>query len=136
MLIICSFWSNTECSRNHMFYEFDLFVLIKKSSANNVRGKAKWTNQYLCLYFVSIFVSICCINIYINILYQYLYQNFVSIFVQMKKSGGNNKRGEAKWTNQEKHLSREKTKRSNLCKNCKKERKTSKVYLSLSKKWK
>ena len=28
----------------------------------------------------------------------------------MKKSAGNNVRGEAKWTNQEKHLSREKTK--------------------------
>ena len=69
-------------------------------------------------------VSICCINICINMLYQYLYQYFVSIFVPMKKSGGNNVRGEAKWTNQEKHLSREKTKRSDLCKNCnKRERK-------------
>ena len=171
---ILLFWSNTECSRNHMFcyYELDLFVLIKIFiSIFCINIYINVLYQYLYQCFVSIFVSIFCINIYINVLYQYLYRwnNLVAIMWEVKQngpinicidisyqyfvltfyinilyqyflsifvSGGNNVRGEAKWTNQEKHLSREKTKRSNLCKNCKKERKTSKVYLSLSKKWK
>lgn len=40
---ICKQWNNEKI--NSHILEFDLFVLMKKSVANNVRGEAKWTNQ-------------------------------------------------------------------------------------------